>query len=76
MSGQAITARFTEPGEFLAELEHDRRQVERGIVRLTKIATPDHAGAIAQVTVEATAIIEGRLCRLSTRSSIAPSLYR
>jgi hypothetical protein len=66
MTRVTITAHFTEPNEYLAELERDQRQVERGIVRVTKIAMPDSTGAITHVTVEATAIIEHRLCRLST----------
>ena len=66
MSKRTITAHFTEPSEYLAELERDRALIERGIVRVTKTGRPDATGALTHVSVEAAAIIDGRLCRLSS----------
>lgn len=60
-SVRILRARFTDPGEYLEELERDRELVERKIVRVTKIATP--AGpdnVLTAVLVRAGAIVEGR----------------
>lgn len=55
-----LRVRFTEPDEFLAELQRDRDVVERRIVRVTKTVRPLMNGTIHRVAVEASAIVEGR----------------
>lgn len=52
---------FTETGEYLEELAADRDDVRRGIVRVTKHATPSSSlnGVITHVTVESAARIDG-----------------
>lgn len=55
-----LSTRFTDVDEFVADLRVDRQLVERGIVRLTKIARPAMNGAITRVWVHAGAIVDGR----------------
>ena len=64
MSRRTITAHFTEPGEYLAELARDRALIERHLVRLTQTGRPDGTATITHVSVESSAIIDGRVCRL------------
>jgi len=65
MSGEICT-RFTEPAEFVRELARDHGEglVERGIARVSKVARPGHDGITTNVSVEASAIVAGRLVRL------------
>jgi len=59
---------FTEPNEFVAEIirDHQRRLVVRGIVRATKVGRPAMNGVVTRVTVEAAAVVDGRVVRLRT----------
>jgi hypothetical protein len=59
---------FTEPNEFVAELVRDQQRglVDRGIVRVTKVGRPAMNGVVTGVTVEAAAIVDGRVVRLRT----------
>lgn len=61
-----VVARFTEVDEYLAELrgEHARsaHAIDRGIVRVSKLARPGGPGGmLTNVTVHAGAIVRGRL---------------
>ena len=56
MSRRTITAHFTEPGEYLAELARDRALIERNLVRLTQTGRPDGTATITHVSVESSAI--------------------
>jgi hypothetical protein len=60
------TVLFTEPNEFVAEIVRDQQRglVERGLVRVTKVASPVMNGTITSVTVEAAAIVDSRCVRL------------
>ena len=64
MSKRTITAHFTAPEEWAAEVIRDKDQIARRIVRLTEIARPVHAGAVTRVDVVGSAIVEGRVSRL------------
>jgi hypothetical protein len=57
---RVLSTGFTEVDEFIADLRADRELVERGIVRLTKLARPAMHGAITRVSVHAGAIVDGR----------------
>lgn len=59
-----IRARYTEPAEFLADLERDKAEVEGNLVRLTKIARPVPDLAVTRVAVLASVIMRGRLAVL------------
>lgn len=64
MSKRTITARDTQPDEYVEELRRDKELVERGLVRVTESARLDAAGALTHVAVVFSAIIEGRVVRL------------
>lgn len=64
MSKRTITAHFSDPVEFIDELERDVDLIERRIVRLTQVTWPDASGALTHARVEAAAIVEGRVVRL------------
>ncbi|HTZ62678.1 MAG TPA: hypothetical protein VMB51_01085 [Solirubrobacteraceae bacterium] len=66
MSKRTITAHYTEPQEWLAEIRRDAELVERRIVRVCKTGRPVFEGTLTRVSVEASAIIEGRVVRLLT----------
>jgi hypothetical protein len=61
-----IGAYYTEPDEFAHDLIADQDDVERGVVRLTKTARPagPAGAALTRVSVEAGAIVAGRLLTL------------
>lgn len=59
-SARVLTVRFTDPDEYLAELERDVFAVERKIVRVTKLARQSRSGAYSVAFVRAGAIVEGR----------------
>jgi hypothetical protein len=65
MSRRTIDGVFSSAEEYLLELRLDKELVERGIVRITKVGRPDATGARTFVTVEASAIIEGRVVRFA-----------
>jgi hypothetical protein len=58
-----IGAYYTQPDEFAHDLIADKDDVERGVVRLTKTARPagPAGAALTRVSVEAGAIVAGRL---------------
>jgi hypothetical protein len=61
MKTTIVVGRYTQPDEFLRDLEADKDDVERGIVRLTTVRRPSGPnGALTRISVEAGAIIEGR----------------
>ena len=66
MSKRTVAGHFTEPGEYLAEVERDKDLVERSIVRVAKIGELDYTTALTEVCVESAAVIEGRVVRLRT----------
>jgi hypothetical protein len=59
-----IHARFADGDEFVTELTEDKELVERGIVRVAGRARIDSDGTEADILVEASAIIAGRLVAL------------
>jgi len=64
MTDDRIVGHFNELDDFIDELERDREQVERGIVRVAVIVTADYSLALRRLRVEAGAIVAGRLVRL------------
>lgn len=59
-SARVLTVRFTEPDEYLAELERDVFAVERKIVRVSRLYRRASSGAYSVALVRAGAIVEGR----------------
>jgi hypothetical protein len=59
-----IHARFADGDEFITELTEDKELIERGIVRVAGRARIDSDGTEADILVEASAIIAGRLVAL------------
>lgn len=57
---QYLCVRFSEPAEYVAELERDKDLVERGLVRVTHLVYPVANGAVQRVILKAAAIVEGR----------------
>ena len=57
--------RFTDVGEFIAELARDAELIERRIVRLTQEARAVEGGALHYLLVHAGAVIEGQLVCLT-----------
>lgn len=56
-----LRVRFSDPGEFVEELEADLELVERKIVRLTALKRPAGPnGVLERVTMHAGAIVSGR----------------
>ena len=61
-----LVARFTDPREFVQDLTRDVDLVERGIVRVSKVARPAMQGAVTRVSVNAGAIVANRPVILET----------
>lgn len=62
-----IVARYTEPDEFMHDLACDVDDVERRVVRLTKMArSAGPGGSLTRVTVCAGAVVGGRLVKLES----------
>lgn len=59
-----MQVRFNDVEEFLAELEHDRERIDRGIVRVTKTLTQTAQLPIQQLAVVATARVGDTVVRL------------
>ena len=56
---------FSHPEDFLEELEKDKDQVDRGIVRLVYSFTPSKLSSnISHLSVLATALVAGQVYRL------------
>ena len=62
----AAEAVLTELDEFLAEVDADRSEIAREIVRLTKQATPIMDGTITRITVDAGYRVSGEIVRFRT----------
>lgn len=58
---------YTSPKEFVADLERDKAEglIERNLVRLTKVGRPRMGGTITSVTVQAAAIVDRRVLRIT-----------
>lgn len=55
---------FTELDEFLSEVEADRDEIARRVVRVTKIGRPAYNGAVTRVYVEAAYRVADEVVRL------------
>ena len=61
------TVKFSDPEDFLAELEKDKDLVDRGIVRLVYSFTPTKISPnIQHLSVLATALVAGQVYRLES----------
>ena len=59
-----ITVEFANPGEFLAELRKDSRQVERGIVRVAACRRASTISSVLLVSVVGTARVGADIYRV------------
>lgn len=59
-TARVLTVRFTDPDEYLAEVERDVFLVERKVMRLSKVTKPTAVGAYKLLIVRAGVIVEGR----------------
>ena len=59
------TVQFSDPEDFLAELEKDKEKVDRNLVRLVYQSTPSRMSPnIQHLSVLATALVAGQVYRL------------
>ena len=59
--------RFTQPDEFLKELELDRQLIQDRIVRVTNMLTPG-VGGLTDVFLACTCIVRGHIVEMSCRT--------